>query len=277
LGLHSREVGLKGVVSRQISIESVESLRIAIEDVRPDIFVHTIGLTNVDKCEENQEEAYHVNVELAENVALACRGKDIQMIHISTDHLFNGKSPMLTENEKVHPLNVYAKTKAIAEEKVLAANPDALVIRTNFFGWGHKYRTSFTDWIINSLRGNATINMYDDVYFTPILIDRLVEVCEDLAKKGCKGIFNVVGDERISKFEFANKVAECFDLPSYLVRKTSFEQAENTVRRPKDMSLNNARAREIFGSGLGNVAEFLDQLKIQEKSGRPRELFEAVS
>ena len=68
-----------------------------------------------------------------------------KLIHISTDHLYDGTKDIYTEDDLVSPLNVYGKTKAQAENEVLSINPKALIVRTNFYGWGLSYRKSFSD------------------------------------------------------------------------------------------------------------------------------------
>ena len=85
---------------------------------------------------------------------------NIQHVHISTDHLSNGNLSMTGEYDIPNPLNNYALTKYKAEKIVLSINPQALVIRTNFFGWGPPWRKSFSDTIIFHLRQQLDIFLY---------------------------------------------------------------------------------------------------------------------
>ena len=144
-GIHNRKYVLKGVSSEVLNLDSFAGLVIKLKGLSPDIVIHTVGLTDVEKCETEPELAYHTNVTLALNVSKACKLLGIKFVHISTDHLFNGETSFVNEDCKVSPLNVYAKTKAKAESTILQTNSDALVIRTNFFGWGTYYRRSFSD------------------------------------------------------------------------------------------------------------------------------------
>ena len=60
---------------------------------------------------------------------------------------------------------MYAATKVQAETRVLENYSKALIIRTNFYGWGTSYRKSFSDYIIESLRKKQLITLFDDVYY----------------------------------------------------------------------------------------------------------------
>ena len=109
-------------------------------------------------------------------------------------------------------MNQYAVSKLSAEQWVLDACTDALVVRTNFFGWGHANRRSFSDWLLDSMRAGKSLSLFDDVFFTPILADRVAAECHALIELGQRGVFNICGDERISKYEFAIRLAGAFGL-----------------------------------------------------------------
>lgn len=263
LGLHDRIVRLPGVDARILDLNAGNPLVRDLEQIRPDFVVHAAGLTNVDECERSPDLARRVNVDLAANVASACARLGIPLVHISTDHLFSGMASMMTEMDSVCPVNVYATTKADAERKVLEANAHALVVRTNFFGWGPTYRRSFSDVILDSLRRGSGMTLYSDVYYTPILIEKLVQAAHDLVDKGATGIFNVVGDERISKYEFGVRLAHEFGMDAALLRMGRIADQDSPVKRPRDMSLSNRKLCEVLGRPMGGVREHLTRLREQ--------------
>ena len=104
------------------------------------------------------------------------------------DHLFAGKRAFYTETDIPEPLNVYARTKLLAEEWGTGKNAQALLVRTNFFGWGHRLRQSFSDWIYYNLRAHTPLTMFDDVFITPIIADRLAVHVHRLLALGASGI-----------------------------------------------------------------------------------------
>lgn len=277
LGLHYHDVDLARTRSQHLNLEAPEDLSKQIANLAPDLIVHTVGMTNVDECEKNYDGALHTNASVAVNVAMVAKVLNIPLIHISTDQLFRGDRSFYTETDPVEPINTYGITKVFAETKILEVNPKALIIRTNFFGWGHSQRQSFTDWLIYSLRAGQYLDLFEDVYFTPILADTLALASHDLLDKGISGVVNVVGDERVSKYQFAQILCKAFDLPSFHIRYAKMSNSDFLANRPLDMSLDNAQLSKILGRNMGCVSDFLYKLRNQELIGRRAELFNAVN
>ena len=272
LGLHERPITLAGVETRPIRLESTDHVLRTMDDTMPRLVVHTAGLTSVEVCESAPRLAREINVEMAANVARACAQRQVPLVHISTDHLFSGNQPFADEDRPVSPLNVYAATKAAAEVEVLTAHPKALVIWTNFYGWGPGYRQSFTDCIVRALRSGTDITLFHDVFFTPILIETLVAAVHDLVSAGAAGIFNVVGDERISKHAFGLALAKQARLDPSPIKSGSIQARPGLVRRPRDMSLSNAKACARLGRKLGSIAGEVPRLFRQETVGLAQEI-----
>ena len=267
LGLHERRVSVGGVESEVVDLEAIGGLAATLGALRASIVVHTSGLTSAESCEMDPELAWHVNVRLAVNVASACSIVGIPMVHISTDHLFQGQSPLLDEVHPVDPMNVYGHTKAEAEKQVLDANPEALVVRTNFYGWGPSYRPSFSDFIIQGVREGRELTLFEDVTYTPILIEAVVGIVHELVGLNARGVFNVVGDDRVSKYEFGLRVADEFGLDREKLKPGLLAEQTRLVQRPRDMSLSNLKATQTLGRPLGGVFQHLTRLRHQEESG----------
>lgn len=276
LALHKRNVNLQGVKSIFASLDSKDDVLSVINTHLPDIVVHTAGLTNVEKCQESKKLAYSINSKIASNVALACNEAGVKLVYISTDHLFSGEVPLLPEDAVPNPVNVYAESKLSGEQKVITHNVNALIIRTNFFGWGHEFRQSFSDWIYTNLKSNKEITLFDDVYFTPILIDTLAEYVHELLALNMTGIFNVVSDERMSKYEFGLLICEKFGLSKQLIKRGSISSIRTLAPRPKDMSLSNNKLKKALGLKSVPIQCQLNQLKNQLKDGRYDEIRKAI-
>jgi UDP-4-amino-4,6-dideoxy-N-acetyl-beta-L-altrosamine transaminase/dTDP-4-dehydrorhamnose reductase len=262
--LHHRKISLSGINTDVASLNSLSECLSVLEKHQPDIVIHTAGLTDVEECESNLDLAQEVNVDLAKNIAIACSDQDVKLVHISTDHLFSGNHELATEETKVNPANNYAKTKLQGEQQALENCKDALIIRTNFFGWGAKYRQSFSDFILNKLRNNEQIDLFSDVFFTPILVSELSKKVHQLINANFSGVFNVVGSERVSKYEFGIKLANYFNLDVGLINAVSIDDKSNLVKRPKDMSLSNTKLRQKLNCEVASLDEQLQTLKKQE-------------
>jgi dTDP-4-dehydrorhamnose reductase len=273
--LHNRQITLPGVRSCRLDLSSTNSVRALLERERPGLLVHTVALTSVELCEQNPTLAHQINVVLAESIAVACRDTGVKLVYISTDHLFDGSQPNAREDWVLTPLNVYGKTKGKAEDRVGKICKDALIIRTNFYGWGPDYRPSFSDILVRALREGRSLTLFDDVHYTPTLMEPMIEAVNELIVGGATGIYHLVGDDRVSKFEFGLALAEEFGLDRRQIRRGSIEDMPHLVRRPKDMSLSSAKVRAVLGRGLGGLHEHLSRLRELEISDRnPLRLYE---
>ena len=265
LGFHNRHIEKAGTTVVSVVLENELELLNTVSRLAPDVVVHCAALTNIEECEKNSELAENVNVFLAKNVTNVCSNLGIKFVYISTDQLFDGHSAYLNEGTPTNPLNTYGKTKASAEKYITIHKPEALIIRTNFFGWGTSYRESFSDFIISGLRRGREMHLFSDVYFTPILIEELVAVTHELLDKSAAGIFHVVSAERVSKYEFGLMLAQEFELDSTLITPCLITDRADLVKRPLDMSLSNEKVSRILGHKLRNLREQMADLRESEK------------
>lgn len=277
LATHRRRLDLRGTRAVALPLDSAPALARALDDIRPDIVVHAAGLSNVDACERDPAAAQAINADLAGAVAAAAAERRIGLIHVSTDHLFAGDRAMVDEGEPPAPLNAYARSKLDGERQVAARCPEALILRTNFFGWGHAGRKSISDWVLEGLRAGTPLRMFTDVFFTPILAGRLAVAAHRLLAQGARGVLHLAGDERVSKFEFATRLAAGFGLPAGAVAAARSADAGLAAPRPRDMSLSSAKARALLGAPPGGLDECISELRAQEAAGLARELRLAVS
>jgi len=116
------------------------------------------------------------------------------------------------------------------------------------------------------------VTLFRDVFYTPILIETAAQAAHDLINLNSSGLFHVVGDERISKYEFGRKIAEEFNLDSSLIMPGALTDQVSLVQRPHDMSLSNQKTRRLLGRSLGGVDEHIARLQQQEQDGLVQEL-----
>ena len=265
--LHHQEVCMRDVDIIKCSLADTKKLLSQFKILKPDMVINCAGLTNVEACEKSPDLANRVNVEYAKNIACICNLLGVKLIHISTDHLFSGEYSMVDESISPNPVNTYGKTKRDAEIAVLNEAPSSLIIRTNFFGWGTSYRRSFSDWILFELKSNNKIHLFKDVFYTPIIISELVGAVNELLDLDTRGIIHVVGNERISKYEFGIHLAEIFELDTRLIIPTLISEKDNLVERPKDMSLSNGRLINLTQISFPDLIYQLRMLRFEADSG----------
>ena len=262
LGVHNRVPELKNYSKIELDFDSEKDLIEKIGSLNLDIIINCIGYTNVENCEINYKDAIKINSDYASKIAKISKKLKLKLIHISTDHLFDGKTKNNNENSEPNPLNSYAKSKLEGEKQVSKFNKDALIIRTNFFGWGPTYKKSFSDFIISSLENNLSISLFSDVNYNPILISELANAVNKLIDKKCKGIYNVVSPKPLSKLNFGNLLAKEFNLDKKLIISSLLVDRKELVNRPFDMTLSTKKlnAEGIF---IKSIDEQVKDLKKQ--------------
>jgi dTDP-4-dehydrorhamnose reductase len=216
-----------------------------LQRVRPAVVINLVGLTNVDRCETYPKEAWFSNVLCIESIAKASRAINANLIHLSTDQVYDS-APECTENQAC-PGNCYALTKYAGELAALSAN--ATVLRTNFFGLSHHAtRRSFTDWLFAALVERREITVFDDVYFSPLSMKTLCSVIEKLTLKHVSGTFNLGSRSAMSKADFAFAFGKALGLPVECLKRSSASASPALVAwRPKNMGMNSFRFETTFG------------------------------
>lgn len=260
---HCRHALPPTLAVRSLSVDFTESddWRQALQDEAPDVVVNCTGLTNVDQCEREPDRAALLNTVLAHRLAKASRAAGARFIQISTDHLWDGTQQMITETVTPKPINAYARTKADGETAVRDADPDALVIRTNFFGPSLPWRLSFNDWLKSELNQGNRVTAFSDVFFTPVASDLLSDMIIDLSGRAVTGTIHLAGSERVSKADFALRYAMRAGLDATLIERGSIRDVDLYAPRPSDMSLDCSKAAEILGHPMPSLDESLDALE----------------
>lgn len=257
-------VKLPGVKTVTSGVDSQIDVTELILRLQPDWILNCIGMTNVDACEQDYDLAFYINCKIPSLLAQCCRRTETPLIHISTDHLFSGTSQYYSESSEVAPINNYAKTKLLGERAVTIEQPNSLILRTNFYGWGPKYRPSSSDKILFFLRNGQAVDLFADIFYTPVLSSLVADIGMELIRSSNYGLYNIASNERVSKFEFGKLLASIFDLDSTLIRPTLASSTAPLARRPQDMSLSNSKVKSVVRLPVMAISEQISTLRRQE-------------
>ncbi len=238
-------------------LDGDDACRRVICGIAPDVVINCAGLTNVDQCESEPDQAALLNTSLAGRIAEASSKQGCRFVQISTDHLWDGTHPLVAEDVPPRPINVYARTKAAGEVAVRQAHPQSLVVRTNFFGPSLPWRKSFHDWLTEQLSEGRAVNAFSDVFFTPVASDLLSAMIVELVDRSVSGVLHLAGGNRISKYDFALRWAERLGLDRTLIHVGSVEDGNLAAPRPHDMSLDCSKAAAVLGRPMPSLHESL--------------------
>lgn len=246
-GTTDKNAKIKNCEMVLIDITDKENLIKTIEKIKPDYILHLAALTNVNLCEEKKELAEKINVSGTKNIVLASEKINAKLIYASTNYVFDGKKGMYTEEDIPNPVNFYSLTKLNGEKEVLKYS-NSVVTRVCPFGLGTDEKPSFTTTIINQLRKNERINIFSDQFFSPISTYNYAEVLIKIFETNFTGLINIAGSERLSRYDFAKKIAEVFNLDSRLLNPIKINELSESAKRPKDTSLDISKAKNLFGN-----------------------------
>ena len=258
----------KGVEGRGIewdcfNLTNIELLNKWLNKIKPDIVIHCAAIVNVDACEGNVDLATALHFETTKVISDYLDHNNGRLIYISTDSMFDGeKQGAYSEADTVNPLNIYAKTKLMGEELVQSMN-NGLVLRTNIIGWTQGANTSFAEWVLEGLIGNAPLNLFYDVNFSPLTVYDLSIIIEKIVKQPLFGLYHCASSDSISKYNFGNKMAEIFQLSSSNINKVSVDIMTFKASRPKNMALNVKKISTILKYDLPSTEDSLRAMKRQ--------------
>ncbi|MEM5493324.1 SDR family oxidoreductase [Hoeflea sp. AS16] len=219
----------------------------------PDVVVNLAALTNVDRCEEVPDEAYHVNVKLVENLVAALEGRSgAHFVQISTDQVYEGSGPF--SEDDVHITNTYAFSKYAGE--LAASKMPATILRTNFFGRSQLAgRPSFSDWLEKTLRAGTVFTGFTDVLFSPLGLDSLVAMITRAVEARRSGVFNLGSHGGLSKADFAIALADHLGLDAGCMARGSVADMSLMAYRPRDMRMNVSRFEQAFSVALPDLKD----------------------
>lgn len=234
-----------------------------IKNFKPTTIINLIAQTNVDQCEKLPNLAFEANVRVVENLVRAHKEYPFNLIHISTDQLYNGIGPNSENN--INPINVYALTKFCAE--ILCQQINSTILRTNFVGKSKSNKSSsFTDWLYKMFKSNKSINLFNDVIFNPIDIKTLCFVIEQSILKPYKGTFNIGSHSFLTKEQFGLKMAEGLNIEiKERINSISYETLNLYAKRPKDMSMDVSLWEKTTKSKLPTIEQVLEDIIIEYK------------
>lgn len=259
----SRGVEGKNIEWNCFDLTDVVLLNQWLETSQLDVIVHCAAIVDVDLCEEDVSAATDLHVKTTEIIANYINFNKGVLIYISTDSVFDGeKQTSYSESDLTNPLNIYAKTKLMGEEIVLSIN-NGTVLRTNIIGWTQKSNSSFVEWVLKSLINNIPLNLFYDVYFSPLTVVELSLIIEKIIYNPFYGLYNCGSRGSISKYDFGKKMAEIFEIFGSNINRISVDDLNLKAKRPKNMTLNSDKISNKLNYNIPNPVDSIMQLKKQ--------------
>lgn len=238
-------------------ITDVKRTTSQIKRLSPDQIIHLAAYTDVDGCEVAKAKAYSVNVQGTWAVVIGAKEKNIPVLHISTDYVFDGeKEKPYLEDDVTYPINYYGLTKVQSEQIVKSKLKKFFIVRTSWlFG---KSGNNFIKTILNIAKEKETIEVVNDQKGSPTYSKDLAQAILKVSQSDFFGIYHITNSGICSWFEFAQEIIKQAGLSNKVIPITS-AQSKRAAKRPKLSALNNHNYIKIFGTFLRPWREALTQ------------------
>lgn len=240
------------------TLDNLELLQSQLEEINPDIVFNCGAYTAVDKAESEKDLAFRINKEAVELIAKYAVENNAQLIHISTDYVFEGSSSVaLNEDAETNPINVYGESKLAGEVACLKQNPESIIIRTS---WVYsKFGNNFVKTMQRLMQERDEINVVNDQIGSPTYAADLAQAMIDIVEssKWISGIYNYSNEGEISWHEFALSIKELgnYDCKVGGIPSSSYP---TPAKRPNFSLLDKTKIKSVYSLDVPN---FKDSLK----------------
>lgn len=227
-----RNIYYKLLSRKDVDVCEPEMIEKMITENNPWAIVNATGYVRVDDAENDYGYCFSINSRGPANLARYCHEHNVQLVTFSSDLVFDGKKKKpYHESDKVNPLNMYGRSKVIAEQSVLDNYADALVVRTSaFFGPWDQY--NFITAVIKTLMQHQTFTAANDVVVSPTYVPDLVNATLDLLIDKEHGIWHIANDGATTWSDLAITAAEKFGLNTNLIHARPMSEMQFIARRP---------------------------------------------
>lgn len=238
---HKTKPYFKNINLNQLDLTDHQSVTVFLNQNKPDAILHLAANSNPNDCEQNPFSQI-INVEVTEHLAKYSATQNIPFLFTSTDLVFDGKNAPYSTTDFPNPIMIYGKQKLEAEQKVLKNYPKAIIARMPLMYGLPKNGLGFMNAWLRNLQAGKNIYCFTDEYRTATFGGDAAQGIFALLKNNANGIFHLGGPERMSRFEFATKMAEHFGLDKNLIIPSLQKEVNMPAKRPADVSLNSNNA-----------------------------------
>jgi dTDP-4-dehydrorhamnose reductase len=209
----------------RVNLEDHPTIQSWIKRIQPNILIHSGGICDVDRCEENPEWVWKLNV-IALKSLLEYLPKKTRLVYCSSDHVFGGNSnEPYFENSKPNPITVYGRTRVAAEKLIQKMRPDALILRYGLgVGSSVSGKTGHLNWLQYRHKRNLPITIIKDEYRSAVWAAQLARRILEFATSNATGIRHIPATQAISRLQLAQYLNAQFKIGARLRVETRKDQ-----------------------------------------------------
>ena len=264
-------------------LSNIDSITDAISGF--DAIVHSAIANDFNRLQQDRIYAYDSFVGLTQRVTRAANRVGAQVVYVSSGWVMDGTTHMVLESDPGNPVNFYGVLKSLSEQVIRDLAPDTGAIariegvmgihqtqevgpRTQDVGFGY-----FVTSLVKDLRAGKTFTVFGGERVNKVTTPSAAAECgaeiERIISRKAAGTFHLVGDDSISRMDYARLVCEVFDLDSSLLREAEPPESDLFPGAvPVDTSLSNKETKRALGLGPTPLRQLLVDLRTELDTGK---------
>lgn len=245
----------------EVDITKLDEVRSYMNICRPDVVINCAGMTDVEECERNVDEAYKVNAIGVRNIAVEAQVIGAKLIQISTDDVFDMKNDHpYNEFDRAYPKSIYGKSKYAGEQLAFQLMNQCVIIRSS---WVYGIGRDFVSEVLDRAEKTDRMEVPNNRYAVPTSAKELAKVIAQFIDSDACGVYHAVCKGSCSRYEFAKEILQ---LAGKSEKMEIVPVISEDATRPEYSVLDNMMLRI---SGFDEPKEWKEALKeyIEETGG----------
>ena len=264
---------------KEVDISDYKALEKFGKDKKIKWVINCAGYTKVDKAEEEAEQVFRINQDGVRNIALFSAKRQIKLIHISTDYVFDGRQEgsafAFREDDETNPINIYGKSKLAGEEEIKKISEEYFIIRTAWL-YGLK-GNNFVYTMLRLFKERDLVKVVKDQWGSPTytadLADTILKIIEDDSLS--YGIYHFTNEGVANWYEFAltiykkaKRLGLVKDNKKIVIKSIKTEDYPTAAKRPRYSVLSKEKIKKEFNLKIRNWDKALEDFLLSLKENR---------
>lgn len=246
------------MIKFDIQNNDIELLFCKMKEI-PDTAIICIAQTNFDRCADDYETAYNINVTCMKKLLYELDVRGIKVIYISSDNVFDGRKGNYTEQDVTSAIGKYGMMKEEMEHFILNKFPQMCILRiAKPISVRRSQRNLLTEWV-RKRSANEPIRCIRNNYISFVAIEDIFRICILAGENDLKGLYNVAGDKTYSRKELAMKFIQYLGGDTSQIEECDLMEFGFKDIRPLNTSMRNGKIKKTLNYKFIDVENVLKE------------------